>query len=124
MILLAKEFGIEADESVVIRNLIKRIAEAPDFDENLACMFAERIKGELVDQETREREDRIRREEREFKLEKLRISSESETASTRSENINATVTHRRTINLRDVVPKFDAENIDITLFLALFERQA
>ncbi|GBM78052.1 hypothetical protein AVEN_72037-1, partial [Araneus ventricosus] len=61
------------------------------------------------------------RQEREFELEKMRISNAAEVnsvASTRSEN------SKNRLSLKNLMQKFDAQVSDISMYLALFERQA
>ncbi|GBN66471.1 Retrovirus-related Pol polyprotein from transposon 412, partial [Araneus ventricosus] len=61
------------------------------------------------------------RQEREFELEKMRISNAAEVssvASTRSEN------SKNRLSLKNLMQKFDAQVSDISMYLALFERHA
>ncbi|GFW34890.1 hypothetical protein TNCV_978281 [Trichonephila clavipes] len=60
---------------------------------------------------------------REYELERLRLSNATETVSVSSANLEGQGVNRR-VNLKDLVPKFDAKNADINLFFEIFERQA
>ena len=142
LIQLATELGVEAADSDTNKALVKRILEAEDFDEDLTVSFAERLKAEFdreieIERE-REKLDRDRELEkqkldrelekekldREFELEKLRINCSLNNTSIRSEDTLAIPESRRKIFLKDIIPKLDVKNLDITLFFALFEKQA
>ncbi|GFW67297.1 hypothetical protein TNCV_3337981 [Trichonephila clavipes] len=78
--------------------------------------------GELKErQEARELKER--QETREYELERLRLSNATETVSVSSADLEGQGVNRR-VNLKDLVPKFDAKNADINLFFEIFERQA
>ncbi|GFS80593.1 uncharacterized protein TNCV_3870181 [Trichonephila clavipes] len=62
----------------------------------------------------------LEEKEREYELERLRLSNATETVSVSSANLEGQGVNTR-VNLKDLVPKFDAKNADINLF---FERQA
>ncbi|GFS50086.1 uncharacterized protein TNCV_881241 [Trichonephila clavipes] len=65
----------------------------------------------------------LEEKEREYELERLRLSNASETVSVSSADLEGQGVNRR-VNLKDLVPKFDAKNADINLFFEIFERQA
>ncbi|GFY22568.1 uncharacterized protein TNCV_2178291 [Trichonephila clavipes] len=69
------------------------------------------------------RELKERQETREYELERLRLSNATETDSVSSADLEGQGVNRR-VNLKDLVPKFDAKNADINLFFEIFERQA
>ncbi|GFX86067.1 uncharacterized protein TNCV_2403631 [Trichonephila clavipes] len=69
------------------------------------------------------RELKERQETREYELERLRLSNATETVSVSSADLEGQGVNRR-VNLKDLVPKFDAKNADINLFFEIFERQA
>ncbi|GFX56192.1 uncharacterized protein TNCV_1631211 [Trichonephila clavipes] len=53
----------------------------------------------------------------------LGLSNATETVSVSSADLEGQGVNRR-VNLKDLVPKFDAKNADINLFFEIFERQA
>ncbi|GFW85332.1 uncharacterized protein TNCV_3250691 [Trichonephila clavipes] len=63
------------------------------------------------------------KETREYELERLRLSNATETVSVSSADLEEQGVNRR-VNLKDLVPKFDAKDADINLFFEIFERQA
>ncbi|GFW84678.1 uncharacterized protein TNCV_2597231 [Trichonephila clavipes] len=69
------------------------------------------------------RELKEKRETREYELERLRLSNATETVSVSSADLEGQGVNRR-VNLKALVPKFDAKNADINLFFEIFERQA
>ncbi|GFW31002.1 hypothetical protein TNCV_2941021 [Trichonephila clavipes] len=69
------------------------------------------------------RELKERQETREYELERLRLSNATETVRVSSADLEGQGVNRR-VNLKDLVPKFDAKNADINLFFEIFERQA
>ncbi|GFW31555.1 uncharacterized protein TNCV_4419901 [Trichonephila clavipes] len=80
------------------------------------------LEGILVEkQEARELKER--QETRKYELERLRLSNATETVSVSSADLEGQGVNRR-VNLKDLVPKFDAKNADINLFFEIFERQA
>ncbi|GFR05306.1 retrovirus-related Pol polyprotein from transposon 412, partial [Trichonephila clavata] len=60
---------------------------------------------------------------REYELERLRLSNATDTVSVSSADLEGQMVNRR-VNLKDLVPKFDAKNADINLIFEIFERQA
>ncbi|GFW87511.1 hypothetical protein TNCV_1301561 [Trichonephila clavipes] len=62
------------------------------------------------------RELKERQETRAYELERLRLSNATETVSVSSADLEGQGVNRR-VNLKDLVPKFDAKNADINLFL-------
>lgn len=124
LVQLASELGIETQDSDTNKALVKKIAEASDYDEELTNAFAERIKTDLEIAEEREIKRRERQREQEFELQKLKISCSLENESVRSESGVASSDNRKRVNLKDLVPKFDIKSLDATLFFALFEKQA
>ncbi|GFT50311.1 putative DD41D transposase [Trichonephila clavipes] len=59
---------------------------------------------------------------KEFELERMKLSNSTDTISVSSTDLEGQGVNRR-VNLRDLVPKFDAKNADINLFFEIFERQ-
>ncbi|GFW25299.1 uncharacterized protein TNCV_5088641 [Trichonephila clavipes] len=120
--------------------LVKSAREVPAFrffpekdKEEVSSVFTCNVKEarELKEkQEARElkerqeaRELKERQETREYELERLRLSNATETVSVSSADLEGQGVNRR-VNLKDLVPKFDAKNADINLFFEIFERQA
>ena len=58
-----------------------------------------------------------------FELEKLKIQSSVKTVSLTSNSSVNEIAPKR-VNLKDLVPRFDPKQIDVTLFFMIFERQA
>ncbi|GFU82945.1 uncharacterized protein TNCV_4254011 [Trichonephila clavipes] len=99
--------------------------------EEVSSVFTCNVKGILKErQEARElkemqeaRELKERQKTREYDLKRLRLSNATETVSVSSADLEGQGVNRR-VNLKDLVPKFDAKNADINLFFEIFERQA
>jgi len=131
--LLAAEFGLEVSDSALVKDIIKDISEASDYDEETAKAFLDRIleeesaRLELAERERlekiAERERLEKLAERDFELERLRLTSAAERNSFASASGSSEEGSRR-VNLKDLVPKFDPKVIDIALFFMIFERQA
>ncbi|GFS82547.1 retrovirus-related Pol polyprotein from transposon 412 [Trichonephila clavipes] len=116
---------------------VKNLSESEDYNEESVKSLLEGILAgkrearELKErQEARElkerqeaRELKERQETREYELERLRLSNATETVSVSSADLEGQGVNRR-VNLKDLVPKFDAKNADINLFFEIFERQA
>lgn len=82
-------------------------------------------KKEEMEREDRERAWQRDQEERErkFELEKLAITT-SHSAVQSTPRVSEISLQRMTPELKGLMPKFDVEETDISLFLSLFERQA
>ncbi|GFU19760.1 retrovirus-related Pol polyprotein from transposon 297 [Trichonephila clavipes] len=125
---VAKELRVEIDITLPKIEFKKRICQSEDYNEESVKSLLEGI---LVEkQEARElkerqeaRELKERQETREYELERLRLSNATETVSVSSADLEGQGVNRR-VNLKDLVPKFDAKNADINLFFEIFERQA
>ncbi|GFX16312.1 uncharacterized protein TNCV_4705641 [Trichonephila clavipes] len=114
---VARELGVEVNgdqTKVEIKDIIL-LSDKNDMKTTKAVM--ERIL------EEKEREFEEHRETREYELERLRLSNATETVSVSSADLEGQGVNRR-VNLKDLVPKFDAKNADINLFFEIFERQA
>ncbi|GFV95597.1 uncharacterized protein TNCV_4575981 [Trichonephila clavipes] len=114
---VARELGVEVNgdqTKVEIKNMILQ-NDKNDMETTKAVM-----EGIL---EEKEREFEERRQTREYELERLRLSNATETVSVSSADLEGQGVNRR-VNLKDLVPKFDAKNADINLFFEIFERQA
>ncbi|GFT32532.1 uncharacterized protein TNCV_184291 [Trichonephila clavipes] len=114
---VARELGVEVNgdqTKVEIKDMILQ-SDKNDMETIKAVM-----EGIL---EEKEREFEERRQTREYELERLRLSNATETVSVSSADLEGQGVNRR-VNLKDLVPKFDAKNADINLFFEIFERQA
>ncbi|GFT52615.1 uncharacterized protein TNCV_3765191 [Trichonephila clavipes] len=112
-----RELGVEVNgdqTKVEIKDMILQ-SDKNDMETTKAVM--ERILKE------KEREFEERRQTREYELERLRLSNATETVNVSSADLEGQGVNRR-VNLKDLVPKFDAKNADINLFFEIFERQA
>lgn len=123
---LASELGIPAEQSHTKVEIKDLIVGQEDYDEESVQVLIDSMKLEKAEREKAER-DRLERQERqqirEFELEKLRLTNAVETVSLTSSNAGNNEEIRR-VNLKDLVPKFDMKNSDVTLFFEIFERQA
>ncbi|GFT77262.1 uncharacterized protein TNCV_182831 [Trichonephila clavipes] len=116
---VAIDLGVEVNSTLTKSEIKNRICQSEDYNE-------ESVKGLLegILAEKREaREVKERQETREYELEWLRLSNATETVSVSSADLEGQGVNRR-VNLKDLVPKFDAKNADINLFFEIFERQA
>ncbi|GFV41527.1 uncharacterized protein TNCV_3626791 [Trichonephila clavipes] len=114
---VARELGVEVNgdqTKVEIKDMILQ-NDKNDMETTKAVM-----EGIL---EEKEREFEERRQTREYELERLRLSNATEMVSVSSADLEGQGVNRR-VNLKDLVPKFDAKNADINLFFEIFERQA
>ncbi|GBO27096.1 hypothetical protein AVEN_203851-1, partial [Araneus ventricosus] len=146
LIALADDMGIEISTNDKKIDICKKVKDSPDFEEEFVRGCLEEIvrqREELKAQAQAEaaelkaqaeaaelkaqaeaaelRRIEALRQEREFELEKMRISNAAEVnsvASTRSEN------SKNRLSLKNLMQKFDAQVSDISMYLALFERQA
>ncbi|GBN06840.1 hypothetical protein AVEN_147313-1 [Araneus ventricosus] len=126
LIALADDMGIEVSTNDKKIDICKKVKDSPDFEEEFVRGCLEEIvrqREELKAQAEAAELKRIEslRQEREFELEKMRISNAAEVnsvASTRSEN------SKNRLSLKNLMQKFDAQVSDISMYLALFERQA
>ncbi|GBN58781.1 hypothetical protein AVEN_213916-1 [Araneus ventricosus] len=124
LIALAEDMGIEISPTDKKIDICKKIKESPDFEEEFVrgCLedIVKQREAEAAELKT-QREAEALREEREFELEKIRLSNAAEinsVGSARSESVRP----RR--ELGNLMQKYDAQVADISLYLAMFERQA
>ncbi|GFV05521.1 retrovirus-related Pol polyprotein from transposon 412 [Trichonephila clavipes] len=143
---VAIDLGVEVTSTLTKSEIKNRICQSEDYNEESVKNLLEGILAEKREarelkerqearelkerQEARElkerqeaRELKERQETREYELERLRLSNATETVSVSSANLEGQGVNRR-VNLKDLVPKFDAKNADINLFFEIFERQA
>ncbi|GFW72650.1 retrovirus-related Pol polyprotein from transposon 412 [Trichonephila clavipes] len=134
---VAIDLGVEVNSTLTKSEIKNRICQSEDYNEESVKSLLEGILAEKQEarelkerQEARElkerqeaRELKERQETREYELERLRLSNATETVSVSSADLEGQGVNRR-VNLKDLVPKFDAKNADINLFFEIFERQA
>ncbi|GFY17310.1 uncharacterized protein TNCV_1090841 [Trichonephila clavipes] len=106
---------------------VKNLSESEDYNEEsvkslLEGILKERQEARELKERQEARELKERQETREYELERLRLSNATETVSVSSADLEGQGVNRR-VNLKDLVPKFDAKNADINLFFEIFERQ-
>ncbi|GFX68057.1 retrovirus-related Pol polyprotein from transposon 412 [Trichonephila clavipes] len=131
-ILAEKREARELKERPEARELKERpeareLKERPEARELKERQEARELKERQEARELKERQEarelKERQETREYELERLRLSNATETVSVSSADLEGQGVNRR-VNLKDLVPKFDAKNADINLFFEIFERQA
>ncbi|GFW02729.1 uncharacterized protein TNCV_5028111 [Trichonephila clavipes] len=125
---VAKELRVEIDITLPKIEFKKRICQSEDYNEEsvkslLEGILKERQEARELKERQEARELKERQETREYELERLRLSNATETVSLSSAVLEGQGVNRR-VNLKDLVPKFDAKNADINLFFEIFERQA
>ncbi|GBM02051.1 hypothetical protein AVEN_242642-1 [Araneus ventricosus] len=135
IIALADDMGIEISTNDKKIDICKNVKDFPDFEEEFVRGCLEEIvrqreelkaQAEAVELKAEAEAAELKRtealrQEREFELEKIRLSNDAEinsVGSARSESVRP----RR--ELRNLMQKYDAQVADISLYLAMFERQA
>ncbi|GBN75337.1 hypothetical protein AVEN_2660-1 [Araneus ventricosus] len=123
LITLAEDMGIETNPTDKKIDICKKIKESPYFEEEFVrgCLedIVKQREAETAELKTREAE--ALRQKREFELEKIKLTNAAEikcAGSARSESVRP----RR--ELRNLTQKYNAQVEDISLYLAMFERQA
>ncbi|GFU22403.1 uncharacterized protein TNCV_1264231 [Trichonephila clavipes] len=116
---VAKELRVEIDITLPKIEFKKRICQSEDYNEESVKSLLEGILAEK--REARELKER--QETREYELERLRLSNATETVSVSSADLEGQGVNRR-VNLKDLVPKFDAKMQTLIYFFEIFERQA
>ncbi|GFY62178.1 peptidase A2 domain-containing protein [Trichonephila inaurata madagascariensis] len=116
LIELAEELGLIIEADLTKPKLKDLIVKSPDYvEEDVKIMFDSIVKDRI---HTEEKAKKLRREEREYELEKLRIRAEKITNTmNNSENVQAPKLIHETFH------KFNMKD-DISLNLTLFERHA
>ncbi|GFY72631.1 peptidase A2 domain-containing protein [Trichonephila inaurata madagascariensis] len=116
LIELAEELGLIVEAGLTKPKLKDLIVKSPDYvEEDVKVMFDSIVKDRIS---TEEKAEKLRREEREYELEKLRIQAERNTNTmNNSENVQAPKLIHETFH------KFNMKD-DISLNLTLFERHA
>ncbi|GFU68576.1 peptidase A2 domain-containing protein [Trichonephila clavipes] len=115
LIELAEELGLIVEASLTKPKLKDLIVKSPDYvEEDVKVMFDSIVKDRI----RTEKKEKLRREERGYELEKLRIQAEKNAnAMNNSENVQAPKMIQETFH------KFNMKD-DISLNLTLFERHA
>ncbi|GFV07331.1 retrovirus-related Pol polyprotein from transposon 412 [Trichonephila clavipes] len=123
---VAIDLGVEVNSTLTKSEIKNRICQSEDYNEESVKSLFEGILAEKRETKESERETREYEERkliREFELERMKLSNSTDTISVSSTDLEGQGVNRR-VNLRDLVPKFDAKNADINLFFEIFERQA
>ncbi|GFS70515.1 retrovirus-related Pol polyprotein from transposon 412 [Trichonephila clavipes] len=143
---VAIDLGVEVNSTLTKSEIKNRICQSEGYNEESVKSLLEGILAEKREarelkerqearelkerQEARElkerqeaRELKERQDTRKYELERLRLSNATETVSVSTADLEGQRVNRR-VNLKDLVPKFDAKNADINLFFEIFERQA
>lgn len=124
LVTLAYEIGIDIGPNDRIADICAKIKDDQNYDEEFCFNCIDNIKAERESTEAIERENAERereRAEREFELERLRLANAGETISNSSSRAEHVRPNRK---IRDLIPKFDSESSEISLYFTLFERQA
>ena len=111
----ATELGENVDDHLTVIKLRKLILQSVEYDEETVRVLLEEIKSRVLE----ERELAKGREEREFELRKLELTSNNDGASAGS-----SVIVRNKVDLGRAVGKFDQKDGDLSLYLTMFENQA
>lgn len=130
---LAEELRLAVTPDLKILDLKNLITKSPEYDEEFSKALLESIiedrleetrsiekaeEARLKAEETRAREKNA---EREFELEKLRLEAKIQGGP----QIDLPMTvPKPQIDIRKLVPKFDPDQSDVSLYLVIFERQA
>ncbi|GFS88813.1 uncharacterized protein NPIL_261571, partial [Nephila pilipes] len=117
MIEIARELGIEAQNTFTKLEIMNRIIKSESYEEEIVKAVMEGVL-----EEKREKMEECK-QIREFELERMRLANITDRTSVSSEDLEGQGVNRR-VNLKDLVPKFDPKNADINLFFEIFERQA
>ncbi|GFT09146.1 hypothetical protein NPIL_454091 [Nephila pilipes] len=104
MIEIAKELGIEAQNTFTKVEIMNRIIQSESYEEEIVKAVME---GRLR-RKTRKNGRLIR----ELELERMRLAKTTDKASVSSEDLEGQGVNRR-VNLKELVPKFDPKNADI-----------
>ncbi|GFS52616.1 uncharacterized protein NPIL_553711 [Nephila pilipes] len=115
---IAKEMGIEIQNTFTKVQIMNRIIQSESYEEEIVKTVMEGVLEEKREKMAFEE----RRQIRELDLERMKLANITDRASVSSEDLDGQGVNRR-VNLKDLVPKFDFKNADINLFLEIFERQ-
>ncbi|CAL1267106.1 unnamed protein product [Larinioides sclopetarius] len=126
LILLAEEMRIQvpADARVCdIRDLIMKNKNCDEafLREHLDTVISERLTKEEQEKIAKE-EERISRENA-FQIEKLRLQVEAQKLGQSSTNLSVASNNQPNLQIRNLIPPFDPQADDMSLFINLFQRQ-
>ncbi|GBM85280.1 hypothetical protein AVEN_155915-1 [Araneus ventricosus] len=115
LIALATEMGEEPSPDMNIMGLKALITGSQSYEEEF-------VKG-MLDTIISSRKEEAEKEEKKFQLEKMRI--EARMATPNGNLVDERQVHYNSrIEMSKAMPKFDAKEGDIVLYMSLFERQA
>ncbi|GFV82477.1 retrovirus-related Pol polyprotein from transposon 17.6 [Trichonephila clavipes] len=125
---VAIDLGVEVNSTLTKSEIKNRICQSEDYNEEsvkslLEGILAEKREARELKENRETREFEERKLIRAFELERMKLANSTDTISVASTDLEGQGVNRR-VNLRDLVPKFDAKNADINLFFEIFERQA
>ncbi|XP_035229346.1 uncharacterized protein LOC118201360 [Stegodyphus dumicola] len=122
LINLSVELGLEVPPNAKIQDLKNLIVQSPQYDEKFVEATLESIIEARIEQHRLEEaeERKLERErEREFELERLRLTNANNGRENSQNNIP-----RSMRDLQNLMQRYNPESSDISLYLAMFERQA
>jgi len=118
---LARDFGLQAEPNMNKLEITELFTEHPKYDEKKVKAALEFLRESK--RETQEIQEREREREREFELERLRITTANSTRESSPQSVETSF--RRAIpDIRKLMPSFNPDETDISLYLTMFERQA
>ncbi|GFU55046.1 uncharacterized protein TNCV_425541 [Trichonephila clavipes] len=125
---VAIDLGVEVNSTLTKSEIKNRICQSEDYNEEsvkslLEGILAEKREARELKENRETREFEERKLIRAFELERMKLANSTDTISVASTDLEGQGVNRR-VNLRDLVPKFNAKNADINLFFEIFERQA
>ncbi|GFW92935.1 uncharacterized protein TNCV_3495681 [Trichonephila clavipes] len=125
---VAIDLGVEVNNTLTKSEIKNRICQSEDYNEEsvkslLEGILAEKREARELKENREAREFEERKLIRAFELERMKLANSMDTISVASTDLEGQGVNRR-VNLRDLVPKFDAKNADINSFFEIFERQA
>ncbi|GFU48111.1 retrovirus-related Pol polyprotein from transposon 412 [Trichonephila clavipes] len=124
---VAIDLGVEVNSTLTKSEIKNRICQSEDYNEEsvkslLEGILAEKREARELKENRETREFEERKLIRAFELERMKLANSTDTISVASTDLEGQGVNRR-VNLRDLVPKFDAKNADINFFFEIFERQ-
>ncbi|GFS74714.1 uncharacterized protein NPIL_676391 [Nephila pilipes] len=114
MIEIAKELGIEAQNTFTKVEIMNKIIQSESYEEEIVKAVVEGVLEEKMEE---------RRQIRKFELKRMRLANITDRTSVSTRGLEGQGVNRR-VNLRDLVPKFDPKNADINSFFEIFEKIA
>ncbi|GIY01530.1 hypothetical protein CEXT_264301 [Caerostris extrusa] len=121
LIELGTELGVTIPPEAVIVNIKRLITNSENYDEEFVKQVFERIIEERIKREENERLEK----QRTFELEKLKLQNENKVMNQTSTEYDTNAPEvNKSLDLRNLMQRFNPKEGDITSFLILFERQA